>query len=154
MLPQANWYVLRGTTPASPGSTATFACRPSSLHTPAHTQCTYLTLRGPQLVQVRVELYDTRRTKFIAAHNSGLAALALSANGKLLATAGEKGTLVRTLLLYVLHFLLRCFFTPKVQRQAVGGGGADRHAGERDCSAGRSLGAAAAGAGSCLVLRA
>lgn len=45
--------------------------------------------------QVRVELYDTRRTKFIAAHNSGLAALALSANGKLLATAGEKGTLVR-----------------------------------------------------------
>lgn len=44
--------------------------------------------------QVRVELYDTRRTKFIAAHNSGLAALALSANGKLLATAGEKGTLV------------------------------------------------------------
>ncbi|KAL4423750.1 hypothetical protein ABPG75_001051 [Micractinium tetrahymenae] len=45
--------------------------------------------------QVRVELYDTRRTKFIPAHNSSLAALALSNNGKLLATASEKGTLVR-----------------------------------------------------------
>ncbi|KAL4446321.1 hypothetical protein ABPG77_003128 [Micractinium sp. CCAP 211/92] len=45
--------------------------------------------------QVRVELYDTRRTKFISAHNSSLAALALSSNGKLLATASEKGTLVR-----------------------------------------------------------
>ena len=44
--------------------------------------------------QVRVELCDTRRTKFISAHTSPLAALALSSNGKLLATAGEKGTLV------------------------------------------------------------
>lgn len=54
--------------------------------------------RPPAIVptrQVRVELYDTRRTKFISAHNSSLAALALSNNGKLLATASEKGTLVR-----------------------------------------------------------
>lgn len=49
------------------------------------------------LPQVRVELYDTRRTKFVTAHNSCLAALALSSNGKLLATASDKGTLVRLL---------------------------------------------------------
>jgi hypothetical protein len=42
-----------------------------------------------------VELYDVRRTKFIQAHSSSLACLALSLNGKLLATASEKGTLVR-----------------------------------------------------------
>lgn len=45
--------------------------------------------------QVRVELYDVRRTKFIAAHSGGLAALALSLDGKLLATASARGTLVR-----------------------------------------------------------
>jgi hypothetical protein len=48
-------------------------------------------------VQVRVELYDTRRTKFISAHDSALASLTLCSNGKLLATASEKGTLVRLL---------------------------------------------------------
>jgi hypothetical protein len=46
-------------------------------------------------VQVRIELYDTRRTKFVSAHNTSLSALALSSNGKLLATSSEKGTLVR-----------------------------------------------------------
>jgi WD repeat-containing protein 45 len=45
--------------------------------------------------QVRVELYDVRRTKFIHAHSSGLAHLALSLDGKLLASASERGTLVR-----------------------------------------------------------
>lgn len=47
------------------------------------------------MMEVRVELYDVRRTKFIQAHSSNLACLALSLNGKLLATASEKGTLVR-----------------------------------------------------------
>ena len=37
--------------------------------------------------QVRVELYDTARVKFVQAHNSPLACLALSPNGKLLATS-------------------------------------------------------------------
>ena len=46
-------------------------------------------------MQVRVELYDVRRTKFVAAHTSPLAALTLSMDGKLLATASERGTLVR-----------------------------------------------------------
>lgn len=45
--------------------------------------------------QVRMELYDVRRTKFIQAHSSGLAALSLSLNGRLLATASDRGTLVR-----------------------------------------------------------
>ena len=56
---------------------------------------TVLACPGLHPGQVRVELYDTRRTKFVQAHNSGLAALALSTSGKLLATASEKGTLVR-----------------------------------------------------------
>ena len=45
--------------------------------------------------QVRVELYDRKQTRFISAHNAALAALALSADGKRLATASDKGTLVR-----------------------------------------------------------
>ena len=45
--------------------------------------------------QVRVELYDVRRTKFVEAHTTSLACLALSLDGKLLATASERGTLVR-----------------------------------------------------------
>ncbi|EFN51454.1 hypothetical protein CHLNCDRAFT_56389 [Chlorella variabilis] len=58
-------------------------------------QPTVLGCPGLHPRQVRVELYDTRRTKFVTAHNSCLAALALSSNGKLLATASDKGTLVR-----------------------------------------------------------
>lgn len=42
-----------------------------------------------------MELYDVRRTKFVAAHTGALAALALSLDGKLLATASVRGTLVR-----------------------------------------------------------
>ncbi|KIZ05596.1 WD repeat domain phosphoinositide-interacting protein 3 [Monoraphidium neglectum] len=45
--------------------------------------------------QVRVELYDRKQTRFISAHNTALAALALSADGKRLATCSDKGTLVR-----------------------------------------------------------
>lgn len=47
-------------------------------------------------VQVRIELYDVQRTKWVHnAHSSPLACMALSLNGKLLATASERGTLVR-----------------------------------------------------------
>jgi len=44
---------------------------------------------------VRVELYDVRRTRFIQVHAAALAALTLSQDGRLLATASERGTLVR-----------------------------------------------------------
>ena len=46
-------------------------------------------------MQIRIELYDVRRTKFVQAHSTALACIALSLNGKLLATASERGTLVR-----------------------------------------------------------
>lgn len=44
---------------------------------------------------MRVELYDRKQTRFISAHNTALAALALSHDGKRLATCSDKGTLVR-----------------------------------------------------------
>eukprot|EP00884_Botryococcus_braunii_P006611 jgi/Botrbrau1/15951/Bobra.0260s0012.1 len=50
---------------------------------------------GLQTGQVRVELYDVRRTKFISAHTSQLACMTISQDGKMLATASERGTLVR-----------------------------------------------------------
>ncbi len=49
------------------------------------------TLRG----QVRVELYGLRRTTFVNAHESALGALTLSVDGSLLATASERGTVIR-----------------------------------------------------------
>jgi len=45
--------------------------------------------------QVRVELYGLRRTTFVDAHESALGALALSVDGSLLATASERGTVIR-----------------------------------------------------------
>ena len=45
--------------------------------------------------QVRVELYDLGVTKFISAHDGELAQLQLTLDGALLATASEKGTLIR-----------------------------------------------------------
>lgn len=45
--------------------------------------------------QVRVELYGLRRTTFVNAHESALGALSLSVDGSLLATASERGTVIR-----------------------------------------------------------
>ncbi|XXG80648.1 hypothetical protein AAC387_Pa09g1464 [Persea americana] len=50
---------------------------------------------GTQKGQVRVENYSSKRTKFIAAHDSRVACFALTPDGRLLATASSKGTLVR-----------------------------------------------------------
>lgn len=50
---------------------------------------------GLQKGQVRVEHYATKRTKFITAHDSRIACFALTQDGRLLATASTKGTLVR-----------------------------------------------------------
>ncbi|KAJ7973346.1 Autophagy-related protein like [Quillaja saponaria] len=50
---------------------------------------------GLQKGQVRVEHYGSKRTKFIMAHNSRIACFTLTQEGRLLATASSKGTLVR-----------------------------------------------------------
>lgn len=55
--------------------------------------CTRLAV--PLHPQIRIELYDRRQTKFISAHNNALSALTLSLCGKRLASASDKGTLVR-----------------------------------------------------------
>lgn len=50
---------------------------------------------GLQKGQVRVEHYASKRTKFIMAHDSRIVCFALTNDGRLLATASSKGTLVR-----------------------------------------------------------
>jgi len=61
---------------------------------PTQEQCV---LACPGLIrgQVRVELYDANVTKFIQAHDSPLRCLVVSLDGSMVATASEKGTLVR-----------------------------------------------------------
>ena len=54
-----------------------------------------LAVPSTQKGQVRVELYGLRRQTFIDAHDSQLGALALSVDGSLLATASERGTVIR-----------------------------------------------------------
>uniref|UniRef100_A0A7S0WRP9 WD repeat domain phosphoinositide-interacting protein 3 n=1 Tax=Chlamydomonas leiostraca TaxID=1034604 RepID=A0A7S0WRP9_9CHLO len=58
-------------------------------------ESTVLACPGLHTGQIRVELYDRRQTKFISAHNNALSALSLSLCGKRLASASDKGTLVR-----------------------------------------------------------
>ena len=50
---------------------------------------------GLQKGQMRVEHYASKRTKFIVAHDSRIACIALTQDGRLLATASSKGTLIR-----------------------------------------------------------
>lgn len=50
---------------------------------------------GLQKGQIRVEYYGSKRTKFIMAHDSRIACFALTQDGRFLATASSKGTLVR-----------------------------------------------------------
>ena len=56
---------------------------------------TVLACPGLQRGHVRVELYDIRKTTLIPAHETDLACIALSLDGMLLATASDRGTLVR-----------------------------------------------------------
>ncbi|GMY21111.1 autophagy-related protein 18a-like [Fagus crenata] len=50
---------------------------------------------GLQTGQVRVDDYGSKRTRFIHAHDSMLACLALTQDGRFVATASSRGTLVR-----------------------------------------------------------
>jgi len=50
---------------------------------------------GLQKGQIRVEHYSQKKTKFISAHDSKIACLALTLDGQLIATASSKGTLIR-----------------------------------------------------------
>lgn len=55
-----------------------------------------LAVLGANVGTVRVELYDIGKYTVIKAHETELAALALSFDGSQLATASEKGTIIRT----------------------------------------------------------
>ncbi|CAN1784117.1 Autophagy-related protein 18a [Linum perenne] len=50
---------------------------------------------GLQKGQIRVENYGSKKTKFVMAHDSTLACISMTQDGRLLATASSKGTLVR-----------------------------------------------------------
>jgi WD40 repeat protein len=56
---------------------------------------TVLVCPGLQRGHVRVELYDRKKTTLITAHETALACFALNFDGTVLATASEKGTLIR-----------------------------------------------------------
>eukprot|EP00257_Ricinus_communis_P013009 XP_015570354.1 autophagy-related protein 18a [Ricinus communis] len=50
---------------------------------------------GLQNGQIRVETFGSKRTKFITAHESCIACMTLTQDGRFLATASTKGTLIR-----------------------------------------------------------
>lgn len=58
-------------------------------------QSTVLVCPGLQQGHVRVELYDLKKTTLIPAHETALGCFALNFDGTRLATASEKGTLIR-----------------------------------------------------------
>jgi WD repeat-containing protein 45 len=60
-----------------------------------YTSNTVLVCPGLEKGHVRVELYDQKKTNIISAHETALACFALNLTGDRLATASEKGTLVR-----------------------------------------------------------
>ncbi|KAE9589593.1 putative transcription factor WD40-like family [Lupinus albus] len=68
---------------------------PKGLCEVSHSGAMVLACPGLQKGQVRVEHYTSKRTKFIMAHDSRVACFALTQDGRLLATASSKGTLVR-----------------------------------------------------------
>jgi WD40 repeat protein len=59
---------------------------------------TVLACPGINKGSVRVELYDSRKSTLIPAHESELAQIALNLDGTRLATASDKGTLIRVCL--------------------------------------------------------
>jgi hypothetical protein len=61
----------------------------------SHLDHNVLACPGRQRGQVRVDLYHLQKTTVIPAHESELMALALNQDGTLLATASERGTLLR-----------------------------------------------------------
>ncbi|GMH41297.1 hypothetical protein BSKO_09207 [Bryopsis sp. KO-2023] len=61
----------------------------------SHPDSTVLACPGLHTGKVRIELFDRVQTKFISAHDSQIARMVLSLDGKILATASEKGTLIR-----------------------------------------------------------
>ncbi|GAB2277472.1 Autophagy- protein 18a [Dionaea muscipula] len=54
-----------------------------------------LSCPGLQMGQIRIEHHASKRTKFIMAHDSSIAAMALTQDGMAVATASSKGTLIR-----------------------------------------------------------
>eukprot|EP01018_Ginkgo_biloba_P017886 Gb_28411 [translate_table: standard] len=69
---------------------------PKGLCAISHTSNTsVLACPGLHRGQMRVEHYGLKKTKFISAHDSRIACFTLTLDGRLLATASTKGTLVR-----------------------------------------------------------
>jgi WD40 repeat protein len=60
-----------------------------------HPSSNVLACPGQAKGHVRIELYDHRKTTLIAAHESSLSSISLNSNGTRLATASDKGTLIR-----------------------------------------------------------